>query len=102
MTWLSCSTRPARTTWTVLQNTTTDSFNIITVANSVFTGTAVGVATGTLSTGGTYTTYQDIAVLYAAPPLPPPPAPPPPPTAIPPSESLVRVFQNKQSDFSSR
>jgi subtilisin-like proprotein convertase family protein len=69
----------------VLQNTTTASFNIIPVANSVFPGTAVGVATGTLSTGGTYTTFQDIAVLYTATGS----------AGIPAGESMVRVFQNK-------
>ena len=66
-------------------NATTISFTTHVITGSVFSGTAVGVAIGTLSTGGNYTDFQDIAVLYAATAS----------TGIPANESMVRIFQNE-------
>ena len=75
----------------VLQNTSTaagTNFATHVITGSVFPGTAVGVATGTLysaPTGG----YQDIAVVYAADGT----------TGVPVGESMVRVFQNSTIGF---
>ena len=74
----------------VLQNVSTAaglSFSPHQISKSVFNGTPVvgqGVATGILSTKGTYAEYQDIAVAYAE-------------TGT--NESMVAVFQNLDGGF---
>ena len=78
-TWRSCKTYRVNTTPRFVTHIITD---------SVFAGTAVGVATGTLSTAA-LTTYQDIAVVYASTGG----------NGIPVNESLVRVFQNTGIGF---